>query len=174
MANEKEVEEVDTIQAIKDLVETELKELLNVGLQEDNIDNLGKLIDIHKDIENETYWKEKEEVYKMRYDYGTYYGPEDGMGASYGRRGVPGTGRGRGRYRGPEEKMNEMMEHYGNYSAASEAAGRGNYGAEQDSMRALECMLESVCDFMEMLERDAGSQEETQMIKKYARKIGEM
>jgi hypothetical protein len=53
-------------------------------------------------------------------------------------------------------------------------ASRGNYGAEQDSMRALECMLESVCDFMDMLERDAGSQEEAQMIKKYARKIGEM
>ena len=41
-------------------------------------------------------------------------------------------------------------------------------------MRVLEYMLESVCQFMEMLERDAGSQEEAQMIKKYARKIGEM
>ena len=79
----------------------------------------------------------------------------------------------RGRYRGPEEKMHEMKEHYGNYSAASEAASRGNYGAEQDSVKALEYMLESVCQFMEMLERDAGSQEEIQMIKRYARKIGE-
>ena len=59
-------------------------------------------------------------------------------------------------------------------TASKYAASRGNYGAEQDSMRALEYMLESVCQFMEMLERDAGSQEEAQMIKKYARKIGEM
>lgn len=177
---EKEViEEQNTMLSLKELVETELKDILNIGIQEDNIDNLGKLVDIHKDIENEEYWKEKEEVYKMRYYDENKYGEgrygEDNYGAehSYGRRGVPGTGRGRGRYRGPESKMHEMMEHYGNYSAASDAASRGNYGAEQDSIQALEYMLESVCQFMDMLERDAGSQEEAQMIKKYARKIGE-
>lgn len=131
-------------------------------------------------LEHEEYWKEKEEVYKMRY-YGDNRYNDDRYGdrayeteSSYGRRGVPGTGRGRGRYRGPEGKMHEAIEHYGNYSEASEEANRGNYGAEQDSIKALECMLEAVCDFMEMLERDAGSQEESQMIKKYARKIGEM
>ena len=68
----------------------------------------------------------------------------------------------------------EDIEDQNNYSAASEAASRGNYGAEQDSMQALKYMLDSVYQFMEMLERDAGSQEEAQMIKKYARKIGEM
>lgn len=96
-------------------------------------------------------------------------------GGNYGRRGVPGTGR--GRYRGhsrAEEHLNEMHEHYGAYSESREAANAGNYGAEHDSKKALEYMLESVCQFMEMLERDASSQEESQMIKKYARKIGEM
>ena len=173
---EKEVEK-NTMQSLKELVETELKDILDIGIQEDNIDNLGKLVDIHKDIENEEYWKEKEEVYKMRYYDENRYGEDDYRGDySYGRRGRPaGAPRdSRGRYRGPEGKMHEAMEHYGNYTAASEEAHRGNYGAEQDSMKALEYMLESVCDFMEMLERDAGSQEETQMIKKYARKIGEM
>ena len=94
---------------------------------------------------------------------------------NYGRRGVPGTGR--GRYRGhsrAEDHLNEMHEHYGAYSESRDAANSGNYGAEQDSMKALEYMLESVCQFMEMLERDANSQEEAQMIKKYAKKIGEM
>ena len=110
-----------------------------------------------------------------RYGEGNYGEDNYGMDRSYGRRGRPMNAPrdSRGRYRGPEEKMHEMMEHYGNYSAASDAVNRGNYGAEQDSMRALEYMLESVCQFMDMLERDAGSQEETQMIKKYARKIGE-
>ena len=173
---EKEVEK-NTMQSLKELVETELKDILDIGIQEDNIDNLGKLVDIHKDIENEEYWKEKEEVYKMRYYDENRYGEDDyRMDHTYGRRGRPaGAPRdSRGRYRGPEGKMHEVMEHYGNYSAASEEAHRGNYGAEQDSMKSLEYMLESVCDFMEMLERDAGSQEEAQMIKKYARKIGEM
>lgn len=164
--------EINVIQSIKELVETELKGAIDEGIRPENIDDVGKLIDIHKDIENEEYWKIKEEVYKMNYEYRDYYGPGDNMN-NYGRRGVPGTGRGRGRYRGPEGKIHEMMEHYGNYYAASNEASRGNYGAEQDSMRALEYMLESVCQFIDMLERDAGSQEETQMIKKYARKIGE-
>ena len=170
---EKPVEEQDTMQSLKKLVETELKSILNIGIQEDNVDNLGKLVDIHKDIENEEYWKEKEEVYKMNYNYGNYYGPDDNMSASYGRRGVPGTGRGRGRYRGPEEKMHEMMEHYGEYSAASDAASRGNYGAEEDSMKSLDSMLRCVVIFMDMLEENADSQEEAQMIKKYRKKISE-
>ena len=41
-------------------------------------------------------------------------------------------------------------------------------------MEALKYVVDSVYQFMEMLERDAGSQEEAQIIKKYARKIGEM
>lgn len=116
------------------------------------------------------------------YGYGNYneggYGRGNyNEGGNYGRRGVPGTGRGRGRYRGysgVEESLNDMHEHYGAYSESREAANAGNYGAEQDSKKALEFMLESVCQFMEMLEREAESPEEKQMIKKYARKIGEM
>lgn len=108
----------------------------------------------------------------MNYGYGYGYGAEGGNMGAYGRRGVPGTGRGR-RYRGPEGKMQEMMEHYGNYSAASEAANMGNYGAEEDSMRSLDSMLNCVCIFMDMLEENAGSQEEIQMIKKYKKKIAE-
>lgn len=110
---------------------------------------------------------------------GRYNYNEGGYSGNYGRRGVPGTGRGRGgRYRGgysgAEEHLNEMHEHYGNYSESRGAAEAGNYGAEQDSMKALEYMLESVCQFIDMLSREAGSQEEAQMIKKYTRKIGEM
>ena len=118
----------------------------------------------------------------MMYGYGNYneggYGRGNyNEGGNYGRRGVPGTGRGRGRYRGysgAEEHLNDMHEHYGAYSESREAANAGNYGAEQDSKQALEYMLESVCQFMEMLSREAGSPEEMQMIKKYAKKIGEM
>ena len=50
---EEKVVEPDMMQSLKELVETELKDILNIGIQEGNIDNLGKLVDIHKDIENE-------------------------------------------------------------------------------------------------------------------------
>ena len=43
------IAEQNTMRSLKELVETELKEILSIGIQEDNIDNLGKLIDIHKD-----------------------------------------------------------------------------------------------------------------------------
>lgn len=171
--NNEHSDKQNVMKSIKELVETELKGALDEGIQQDNIDDIGKLVDIHKDIENEEYWKKKEEVYKMNYreyDYGDARGNMNND--SYGRRGVPGTGRGR-RYRGPENKMHEMMEHYGNYSTSSEAASRGNYGAEEDSMKALDCMLKCICVFMDMLEEDADSREEAQLIRRYRKKLGE-
>ena len=174
------VKEQNTMQSLKELVETELKDMLSVGIQEDNIDNIGKLVDIHKDIENEEYWKEKREVYHMRYyDENRYgddrYGDDYRMDRSYGRRGRPMNAPrdSRGRYKGPEEKMHEIMEHYGEYSAASDAASRGNYGAEEDSMKSLDSMLKCVTIFMDMLEENASSQEEAQMIKKYRKRLSE-
>ena len=174
------VEEQNTMQSLKELVEAELKEIVNTGIQQENLDNLDKLIDIHKDIENEEYWKEKKEVYRMRYyDENRYgdnrYGDDYRMDRSYGRRGRPMNAPrdSRGRYRGPEEKMHEMMEHYGDYTVASDAANRGNYGAEEDSMKSLDSMLRCVVIFMDMLEENADSQEEAQMIKKYRKKISE-
>ena len=174
------VEEQDTMQSLKELVETELKEIINTGIQQENLNDLDKLIDIHKDIENEEYWKEKKEVYRMRYyDENRYgdnrYGDDYRMDRSYGRRGRPMNAPrdSRGRYRGPEEKMHEMMEHYGDYTIAADAANRGNYGAEEDSMKSLDSMLKCVVIFMDMLEENADSQEEAQMIKKYRKKISE-
>lgn len=70
-------------------------------------------------------------------------------------------------------KVHEMMEHYSNYSEARDAADRGNYGAEEDSMKSLDYMLKCACIFMDMLEEEAGSPEEAQLIKKYKRKMAE-
>ncbi|MDE5539253.1 MAG: hypothetical protein K2J20_02060, partial [Bacilli bacterium] len=69
--NQEQMQEQDKKQnvmcSVKELVEAELTQMLNVGIQPDNLDDVGKLVDIHKDIENEEYWKNKEEVYSMRY-----------------------------------------------------------------------------------------------------------
>ena len=47
---------------IKEVVEGKIEKLLETGIQASNIDYFGKLVDIHKDIENEEYWKIKKEV----------------------------------------------------------------------------------------------------------------
>lgn len=182
-----QVQETDVMNDIKELVENELEQLVKVGIQSNNIDNFGKLVDIHKDIENECYWRNKEEVMKMRYSdyderkYGNdrMYGPEDYEEERYGRRGVPGSGR--RRYRGSyghgnesEEMIERMREHFGNYEYSKEELGRGNYGAKGDTIKNLDGMLSAMMRFMQSLEEDADSQEEVQLIKKYARKMSEM
>lgn len=158
---------------LKDKIEKKLQEFLEVGIKEDNVDYLYKLIDIHKDIENEEYWKCKKEDIKMRYNTG--YGREEYD--NYGKRGIPGSARGRygmrGNYRG-EEMIEDMKEMYGDYSESHDEYLRGNYGAKEDTVKSLDYMLKSVVQFMQMLEDDATSEEEMQLIKKYARKISEM
>lgn len=161
---------------LKNKVENKLQEFLQVGIKEDNVDYLYKLIDIHKDIENEEYWKFKKEGIKMRYN--TNYGRDDYDREEYGnyrRRGRDSRGRymARGNYRG-EEMIDDMREMYGDYSESREEYDRGNYGAKEDTMKSLDYMLKSVVQFMQMLESDASSEEEMQLIKKYARKISEM
>lgn len=81
-----------------------------------------------------------------------------------------------GRYNGKRgyDYLDDMSEHYGNYSEGKEAYMRGNYGAGEESIKSLDYMLKSVCQFLKMLKEDAESQEEVELIKEYTRKIGEM
>lgn len=45
-------------------VESKITEIINTeGVKRDNVDYLYKLVDIHKDLKNENYWKIKEEKY---------------------------------------------------------------------------------------------------------------
>ena len=172
MEEEKKETKKDNIQhKIKEQTEKKINDILTQGVQAGNIDMLYKLVDIHKDIANEEYWKNKEEVMEMNYrEYGNY------DMESYGRRQRDSRGRymERGRrnsgnmYRG-HEMLDEMQEHYGNYSE-----NRDTYGNKQGTIKSLEYMLESVVDFVEMLKEDATSQEEMQIIKKYTKEISEM
>lgn len=157
-------------------VENQIGTIVEDGFGYENVDMLGKLVDIHKDLCNEEYWEKKKEVMEMNYrpyegEYGNY-GREN-----YGRR-RDGRGRytargGRRSYRG-DEMMEEMMEHYGRYSEGKEDMNMGNYGAEGSTMKSLDYMLQSVVEFMEMLKKDASSQEEMELIKKYSREISEI
>lgn len=156
-------------------VSNKIEEILEENVNRDNVDYLFKLEDIKKDIRNEKYWEEK----IMRYrnysgDYDDSYGRRmrDARGRymddSYGRRGVDGTGRGR-RYRG-DDMMNEMSDNYGRYMEGHSRYG----GSNEDSAKSLEYMLQSAYDFMNHIADEASSQEEMELVKKYARKISEI
>lgn len=63
---EEDTEKQDKFQAedLKEMVENRLKEFSIEDVNPDNLDILYKLVDIHKDLANEEYWKIKKEVYK--------------------------------------------------------------------------------------------------------------
>lgn len=154
---------------VKELVEKGINKTIEDGIQTSNLDTLGKLVDIYKDIANVEHWK-KEEENDMRYDrrYRDYT-REPYSREPYGRRRRDS----RGRYIG-DEMMNDMHEAYRDYSDGREEMNIGNYSAKDDTMKSLEYMMQSVVQFIEMLEKDANSQEEIEIIKDYTRQISEM
>lgn len=172
MEEENKIEETkeDVLIKTKSEVERIIKQIIENGLITENIEFLYKLIDIHKDIENEKYWKEKEENMMYR-DYDNYSGGRSRdsrgryMDGSYGRRGVPGTGR--GRYRG-EEMIDEMGRHYGDYSE-----GRETYGNDRETEKSFDKMLQSLEDFTYLIMQEADSQDKIEKVRKTARKISE-
>lgn len=183
MENEEKTIDKPITEKLKEETEKFIECLLEEGLNSSNVELLGDVVDIHKDLANEEYWKNKEEVMNMRYNtYGRDSYRDGNYGrntygecysGSYGKRRRDSRGRymesGRGqRYRG-HDSLEEMSEHYGNYSE-----GRERYGAKEDTLVSLEYMLESMVDFVEMLHEDASSQEEVNLIKKYTKKISEM
>ena len=169
MENKKELRE-----KISEETEKKIEEVLEQGLQPNNIDMLYTLVDIHKDIANEEYWEKKEETMRYRnYSEGSYREND-----AYGRRQRDSRGRYKegsrgGRYRG-HEMIDDMYQAYGEYNEGKERYERGSYGAKEDSMKSLEYMLECMVDFVEMLKQDANSQEEVQLIKEYTRRIADM
>jgi len=52
------------IKDLRDMVENRLKQFSIEDVNPNNLDILYKLVDIHKDLANEDYWKIKKEVYK--------------------------------------------------------------------------------------------------------------
>ena len=112
--------------------------------------------------------------YGEDYNYGRRGVPGSGRGryseGSYGRRGVPGTGR--GRYRG-DYAIEEMRDHYMDYNDASEETMRGNYGAEGEIVKSVEGIMKNIYEIVEELS-ETNSPDVEQIIKKYAKKISEM
>ena len=151
----------------KEEVEKLIERITEGGIDTSNIELLFKLTDIHKDIENEKYWKKKEEFMMYRgYNYDDSYGRQGVKGTgpysryrennTYGRRGVPGTGR--GRYRG-EELIDDMYKNYQEYSD-----GKEMYGADNETMESFKYMVKSFRDYYKHLKENASSNEEMQIL----------
>ena len=103
---------------LKEKIEEKIKTLTEEGLDNCDIDLLGKMVDIHKDIEQEEYHCEKiklkKEANNMRYEgYGEY-------GEGYGRRRRDS----RGRYM--ESGYNEGGYNEGGYNEGGYSGGRGS------------------------------------------------
>lgn len=174
------------IEKLKNEIEKKIDALVEQGIQSSaTIDAVDKLVDIKKDL------MEIEKMDGQRYgnyrggdgnEYrnynGNYNGNYNNYSENYNARQRDSQGRymERGvdaRYKG-HEKLDRMYMAYGNYEQGKEEYNRGNYGAKDMSMHELKTMLESCVDFVEMLKRDANSQEAVEMIKKYTKQMSEV
>lgn len=142
------------------IVEDSIKRIMDEGITTTNLDHLYKLSKIKH------LAKEDKEMYG---EYGNYNGRGPGHGSygnygdGYGRRGYDR------KYRGYDH-IDRMGDNYGRYEES-----RNRYGANnEETLKSLEYMLESVVNFFDMLKSDANSQEEMNMIRKYAQRISQM
>lgn len=169
---EEENKKYEMIEKVMEQTERKINEILEEEINLNNVDYLFKLIDIHKDMCNEKYWKIKEENY-MRYR--TYSGGDGNE--SYGRRGVAGTGRryrdngsyGRrgvdARYRG-DDMMNDIYESYMDYVDSS------SYGHEDKSDEAYKFMVEKGIEFVDYLDDEAKTPMQRKMMDKFRQEVG--
>lgn len=173
---------------LKEKIQEKIKAITEEGLDNIDIDLLGKMVDIHKDIDEEQYHCEKiklkKEANDMRYgNYGEY--------GEYGRRrrdsrgrymeggyNEGGYSRGRGNYGHympyPEMYMDRMMDGMEGYMEGREQYNRGNYGAKGQTVESLEKMLEGIVAFVEDIQQDPEQKEEKEVVNHYVRKLKEM
>lgn len=173
---------------LKEKIQEKIKAITEEGLDNIDIDLLGKMVDIHKDIDEEQYHCEKiklkKEANDMRYgNYGEYgeYGRRrrDSRGrymeGGYNEGGYP---RGRGNYGHympyPEVYMDRMMDGMEGYMEGREQYNRGNYGAKGQTVESLEKMLEGIVAFVEDIQQDPEQKEEKEVVNHYVRKLKEM
>lgn len=145
-------------QNVIELVENSINNIVGEDeLNVNDLDILYKLVDIHKDVCNEKYWKVKESEI-MRYSgYGNYGGYEgygeygiNQYGNEYGRRG------GGGRYRG-HDYIDRMGEDYGRYQES-----RSRYGAGEESDKSFHYMVKGLEDFIKVLYEEADTPQQKQ------------
>ena len=167
-------------------IKKELKEIEANGIDASNLETTSKLIDMLKNLSK---IKEQEEEKDMR-DYNNYgrdYRVErydddyrynrdyrDGYENDYGRRGVPGSGR--GHYTGNDNRMRDHLNRI--YEGAEMYEyGRDRYqhgGNEERIYDGLEKLMYALCMFVESTMEFAETPQEKEIIRKHIQKLQKM
>lgn len=145
-----------------------LKEQVNKGLEQlaceelnpQNIDTVGKLVDIKKDIAKIEHL-EKEDNDMRYYD-------ED-----YGRRRRDSRGRYMGHHM-PDVYWGRIEDGYEGYMDGVERYRRGNYNGKGQSIESLEKMLDGIVAFVDDIQNDPEQMEEKEVVNRYIRRLREM
>ena len=175
---------------LKEMIKKELTEIENKGINAGNLEVINKLASIYKDLGE---IKQMEEGGQKMQDYGYREGGygygaggsggggyndrgggggyrEQGYGAyeEYGRRGVPGSGRGRYNNR-MREHMDRMMDGMEQYEYGKERYMHG--GDDSRVMEGLEKLMYAMCMFVESAMDFAETPQEKEVIRKHIQKI---
>lgn len=125
----------------------QIKQLLDEGINPNNLEHLYQLVDIYKDIK---------EVECMNYgNYGTYYGNrgyDSYNGMNYSARGRDM------RYRG-HDHLDRMYDDYGRYMES-----RSRYGASDETDKSFHYMVKALEDFIVVLHEEAETPQQKQML----------
>lgn len=162
-------------------IKKELTRIEESGINISNIDIVGKLVDILKDIHE---INEKEEETNMREygsyrgggDYGTYMRDSRGRYMDNGRMDDRGTyGRG-GNFINMDPRLWNRLEHIMNDAEMYEY-GRDKYrggGGDERMIDGLEKLMYSVCTFVESMMDFAETPQEKEVIRKHIQKLAKM
>lgn len=175
------------------LLEEKIGEHAERGLTTSNIDLVGKLVDIYKDIKNTEYWEMKADYYleQMEGGYsGDYPGNYSGDGGNRGE-GYSGARRkrdSRGRYsreggeggysydggrgsRGGNYSRNDSEMHDRYMDAKHSYRNGGGSDCKQRLMTTLDDYMDNFSRQMEEMLRDADCAEERETIQRYLHKL---
>lgn len=166
-------------------VKKELTEIEAKGINASNIELIDKLVDIYKDLgeikKMEEGGQQMQEYSRYRESGGGYRegyrdGYNDSGGSSnggnygeYNRRGVPGSGRGRGYSTRMRDHMDRMIDGMDQYEY-----GKDRYMHSGDDSRVvegLEKLMYAMCMFVESAMDFAETPQEKEIIRKHIQKI---
>ncbi len=155
---------------LTDEVKKELREVEEQGINMNNLDTTFKLVDILKDLKKiEKMEGEEMNEYNIR---GRYRDGGDYGDGNYGRRGVPGSGRGRysdgdGRMR---EHLDRIMDGMEMYEYGRERSRYG-HGDDERLYDGLEKLMYAICMFVESTMEFADTPQEKEIIRKHVQKM---
>ena len=172
------------MQKLQEMIKKELTEIESKGVNAGNLELVDKLVGIYKDLgkikklEEEggdesmsEYGRYRESAYRDNYREGYNEGNyRDGGYGDYGRRGVPGSGRGRYSNARMRDQMERMMDGMTQYEYGKERYMHG--GDEERVIEGLEKLMYAVCMFVESAMDFADTPQEKEVIRKHIKKIG--